>query len=1064
MNKSLESTTLFGSRSFPAGSKTNKDQEIISSNNTKQQQQDKTTSSPENQENDPKLSTNNKFSNLLANFEKNKELSETLNNRAVTARQKRATFIKENNITIDNNINKDRKNTSALVKNRISSFENVAMPYSPSTSPTSTTTMKLSPKTTTTTTINKNNNTTTASTSTPPIIIKPEEKQISSSSSPSTNTTTSNSTSSPQIKKNKFSVFQNIMNRKKQPSFLTSNTSEDSMSCLTEGIVEQQQNSKTNLDQKVIVNNNRSPSPNSNNSNKIIPNANNNSGGVSNNQKDQELLDEMTMSYINQFNESLKVTKNNKKFIIENLKKTSYNKDPLNLNGYIRDRNLFGEVILNKLYQGESNNLPGATFLLVNTFKPVGVLLNENTKQQNNNSKLNKNGSRDSTPRKFVKKENIIAEWLKSVIWIREEYCLMNNNIENVNLLEFTGNELFTALQDVLPSNELSSFMMEIYYLTIELGLITKLDDSSVNDNNHQSTMTSTAEEESFESSLQNSNFLLNIENFGKIAQPSLEEVGQNFLTKIQNKSFLLSDSSENRENQEGLIMDQSDELKQHSSDNTSNASMGGSSRSNSSTREQGEDDNNVKEEVIIDNDSNSIDKKIIIGEKSLDELKKTLNTHHKYGYMTPLEIIEFGLRYGFEDEDFVSIVSVTYSTFTSIHALIPSIQTVMLALLRDEKIPHPVEEEEENEQLNEEIFKLTNEEKNQVIGRVTNVLKQFVTIAFYDFQYDKQVHESLYSFVGSLSGYVIDGAENTNKIREKVFELFERITLIISDAHDDRIVEVTIPPPKPIISDKTSNDPRKINLLEIDPMEIARQLTLFEYGYFEKITSKELLGASWMKDTKEWTAPNITQLIARSNILTNWVTTYILKTTNIKDRKKILKHFILIADCCLSIHNYNTVFEIAMGLISQPIYRLKKTWEILKEGDLGKKWKKLEEITSFGQNRKNYREQIKKVIKNSVEERLPCLPYLGIHLSDLVFLDEGNVDKRESPLGLITQYNFTKRALMGQIVHQIISCKRIPYNFEKVDLIEQFIWWQLNSNVIQSEDELFKLSKSCER
>jgi len=461
-------------------------------------------------------------------------------------------------------------------------------------------------------------------------------------------------------------------------------------------------------------------------------------------------------------------------------------------------------------------------------------------------------------------------------------------------------------------------------------------------------------------------------------------------------------------------------------------------------------------------------EKKLMIGEKTLQQMKTILTSRsHRYGFLTALQFIEFGLRAGFDEEDFSSIMAVTYSTFTTTMQLIPQIQYVMETILKDEKLPRINDEESEDDEDRDEVTrgslldtdcKLTPEQKNEVIGRVAKFLKQFVLLSFSDFQFDKQMHESLYSFVAPLSGYILFDATNGNVIQDLVVELVERITLVISRAHEDQYTE-NVPPPKPLIK-KIPTDPRKITLVDIDPVEIARQLTLFEFSSFEKLTAKELLGASWMKETKEWTAPNVTQVIWRSNQMTEWVSTYLCTIKNLKERKKALKHLILVASACLDMHNYNTLFEIAMALISQPIYRLKKTWEVLKEGDLAKIWKRIEDITSFQGSRRAYRNQVEKVIRESVDKKTPCLPYLGVSLTDLVFFDEGNKDRMEK--GSTTCFNFTKRALMGNIVYKIIAVKKVAYNFEKVDLIEQFIWWQLNSNVV-SEEERDKLSRECE-
>lgn len=48
--------------------------------------------------------------------------------------------------------------------------------------------------------------------------------------------------------------------------------------------------------------------------------------------------------------------------------------------------------------------------------------------------------------------------------------------------------------------------------------------------------------------------------------------------------------------------------------------------------------------------------------------------------------------------------------------------------------------------------------------------------------------------------------------------------------------------------------------------IELARQLTLIDFEMFKKIPSEEYFSLGWMKESKEWSSPNIAQLISRSN------------------------------------------------------------------------------------------------------------------------------------------------------------------------------------------------------
>lgn len=196
---------------------------------------------------------------------------------------------------------------------------------------------------------------------------------------------------------------------------------------------------------------------------------------------------------------------------------------------------------------------------------------------------------------------------------------------------------------------------------------------------------------------------------------------------------------------------------------------------------------------------------------------------------------------------------------------------------------------------------------------------------------------------------------------------------------------------PKAYPLSKGIRDPRRVRLEQIHPVEVARQLTLIEFQMFCKISSEELLGLGWMKESKEWSAPNITELISHSNLMSDWVTTTIVSTEPLKLRQKVLRHFILIAQSCFEINNFNTLFEICHALASQPVFRLSKTWEGIPKADMHK-YRHLEEVTAFKSNRRNYRQELKRVqdkhrrpsTGNARYHTDSCLPYLGVHLTDL--------------------------------------------------------------------------------
>src|SRR5690349_18661050 len=82
--------------------------------------------------------------------------------------------------------------------------------------------------------------------------------------------------------------------------------------------------------------------------------------------------------------------------------------------------------------------------------------------------------------------------------------------------------------------------------------------------------------------------------------------------------------------------------------------------------------------------------------------------------------------------------------------------------------------------------------------------------------------------------------------------------------------------------------------------------------------------------------------------------------------------------------------------------------------------------MTSF-QNYKNYR-------KNLDEITGTCLPYLGVYLRDLLFIEEGNPDRMEN--GMV---HFQKMTMVGSIITRIQTFQMLPYRITPIEEILQF-------------------------
>jgi len=86
------------------------------------------------------------------------------------------------------------------------------------------------------------------------------------------------------------------------------------------------------------------------------------------------------------------------------------------------------------------------------------------------------------------------------------------------------------------------------------------------------------------------------------------------------------------------------------------------------------------------------------------------------------------------------------------------------------------------------------------------------------------------------------------------------------------------------------------MSLLDFHPLELAKQLALREWSYFQRTEIDEYIHLRWIKSNKNKSAPNILQLIRRFNELSYWVASEIVSTANKKKRIAVLTRFLQIA------------------------------------------------------------------------------------------------------------------------------------------------------------------------
>ncbi len=177
---------------------------------------------------------------------------------------------------------------------------------------------------------------------------------------------------------------------------------------------------------------------------------------------------------------------------------------------------------------------------------------------------------------------------------------------------------------------------------------------------------------------------------------------------------------------------------------------------------------------------------------------------------------------------------------------------------------------------------------------RVFNVAKRWLSDHFYDFVEDRNL-------VNILNDSIIRAMLTSPDVSMQ--KAGEQLAMLLKQKVDGIKKEMKIqfnkpPPPAILPAGFNPNGGRaSVKWMDVDPVELARQLTLIEYSLYRAIKPQECLGQAWAKKTsRDDKAKNIMTMIQRFNQVSHWVTTEVVKVADMRARAAVLARFIDLA------------------------------------------------------------------------------------------------------------------------------------------------------------------------
>uniref|UniRef100_A0A672QAV5 Ral GEF with PH domain and SH3 binding motif 2 n=1 Tax=Sinocyclocheilus grahami TaxID=75366 RepID=A0A672QAV5_SINGR len=232
--------------------------------------------------------------------------------------------------------------------------------------------------------------------------------------------------------------------------------------------------------------------------------------------------------------------------------------------------------------------------------------------------------------------------------------------------------------------------------------------------------------------------------------------------------------------------------------------------------------------------------------------------------------------------------------------------------------------------------------------------------------------------------------------------------------------------------SELKSFDAVVFDVLKVTPEEYAGQITLMDAPVFKAIQ------------------PEVSLLFM---IVSFWVVREILHAQTLKIRAEVLSLYIRTAKKLCDMNNLHAVMAVVSALQSAPIFRLAKTWALLSRKDKAT-FERLEYLMSKEDNYKRLRDFI------SSQSMTSCIPYLGIYLSDLTYIDSAYPST-----GSILE-NEQRSNLMNNILRIISDLQRsIEYDIPVLPHVQKYLNSVRYIEELQKfvEDDNYKLSLKIE-
>jgi hypothetical protein len=304
--------------------------------------------------------------------------------------------------------------------------------------------------------------------------------------------------------------------------------------------------------------------------------------------------------------------------------------------------------------------------------------------------------------------------------------------------------------------------------------------------------------------------------------------------------------------------------------------------------------------------------------------------------------------------------------------------------------------------------------QSDQIIqARVLNVMKRWIEMSWADMR-AKGLEPLLTDFMKTLNNGKL------KSILEKAISQAERMAPVsVLDI-------VNTPPGSPAPLKPKRAKPKKGEtwcLTDFEPLEIARQLSLIDFGLAQQVNLSEMLKAQWVDDG----APTLFAASKRVNDLTYWLALQVVSVPILKKRVKMITHIIKIAKHLLALNSLNSFMAVYLAFNLASTARLTNTWKNVPAKHF-QVWKKISRTMSPMNNFGSYREHILTI-------QPPMVLCQEVLLKDLLYEEEGRPDFVADGI-----MDMTKMDEIGRIIETFRQARSKPYAVQPMPALMEYL------------------------